>query len=115
MRRRSLTGINVRLPDNTTVEVTHCGKVHLENGLILENVLYVPNFSYNLISVNKLILKNRLKLIFEEKYGAIVQLVGSDNDSFIVTIRDDLTSQSEVSQVINGHRASENKNVYRTK
>ncbi|OMO54213.1 Integrase, catalytic core [Corchorus capsularis] len=44
----------VNLPNKTKVEVTHVGTVKLSNSLILTNVLYVPKFTFNLISVGKL-------------------------------------------------------------
>lgn len=44
----------VKLPDGTTTRVTHISKVIFSPDLVLHNVLYVPFFYLNLISVSKL-------------------------------------------------------------
>ncbi|XP_022894048.1 uncharacterized protein LOC111408533 [Olea europaea var. sylvestris] len=44
----------VTLPNVNKVPVTHIGTVKITDTLILQNVLCVPNFSYNLISTKKL-------------------------------------------------------------
>jgi len=44
----------VKLPNGNFVPVTHIGTVRLSSTLILTNVLYVPSFSFNLISVSQL-------------------------------------------------------------
>jgi len=44
----------VKLPNGNFVPVTHIGTVRLSSTLILTNVLYVPFFSFNLISVSQL-------------------------------------------------------------
>ena len=40
--------ISVQLPNGAVAKVTHIGTVHLSSGLILENVLCIPTFSFNL-------------------------------------------------------------------
>ena len=46
--------ISVRLPNGDVAKVTHIGTVQLSSTLILENVLCIPTFSFNLVSINKL-------------------------------------------------------------
>lgn len=46
--------IFVTLPDSHKVIVTHSGSVSLLSDLILHNVLFIPSFKFNLISVHKL-------------------------------------------------------------
>ena len=46
--------ISVQLPNGAVAKVTHIGTIHLSSGLILENVLCIPTFSFNLFSINKL-------------------------------------------------------------
>ena len=46
--------ISVRLPNGDMVKVTHIGTVQVSATLILENVLCIPSFSFNLISISKL-------------------------------------------------------------
>ena len=45
----------INLPTGKHAYITHKGKVKLENGIILKQVLYVPEFKHNLMSINKLI------------------------------------------------------------
>lgn len=44
----------IRLPDNSTRLVTHIGNIKLNTRIVLYNVLYVPSFSCNLLSVSLL-------------------------------------------------------------
>ena len=44
----------VELPNGESAHVTHVGTVKLSNFLTLEHVLYVPSFSFNLLSVSQL-------------------------------------------------------------
>ncbi|KAL4350290.1 hypothetical protein AHAS_Ahas10G0127200 [Arachis hypogaea] len=44
----------VNLPDGSTTTTNICGTVQLSKHLILTNVLFIPHFKYNLISVSKL-------------------------------------------------------------
>jgi hypothetical protein len=51
----SVVAKHVRLPNGDLAAVTHMGSVKLSTTLTLTNVLCVPSFSFNLISVSKLI------------------------------------------------------------
>ena len=42
----------VKLPNGETAMVTHIGSITLSSNLILHNVLCVPSFSFNLLSVS---------------------------------------------------------------
>ena len=46
--------ISIRLPNGDMAKVTHIGTVQVSASLILENVLCIPSFSFNLISISKL-------------------------------------------------------------
>ena len=46
--------ISIRLPNGDMVKVTHIGTVQVSASLLLENVLCIPSFSFNLISISKL-------------------------------------------------------------
>ena len=50
----SVVQISVRLPNGDVAKVTHIGTVQLSSTLILENVLCIPTFSFNLVSISKL-------------------------------------------------------------
>jgi hypothetical protein len=57
----------IELPNGNMVPVTHIGTVKLSSSLILTNVLCVPSFHFNLISVSKLV-QSSLCLIFLSNY-----------------------------------------------
>ena len=46
--------VSVHLPNGESVVVTYIGTIHLNSSLILHDVLCVPSFDFNLISVSKL-------------------------------------------------------------
>jgi len=56
--------IHVTLPNGSLKVVTHAGQVPLCSKLILQNVLYVPDFKFSLISVHKLITDLHLLALF---------------------------------------------------
>ena len=53
---KSITSVQifVRLPNGDMVKVTHVGSVQVSASLLLENVLCIPSFSFNLIFISKL-------------------------------------------------------------
>ena len=50
----SIVQISVRLPNGDMTKDTHIGIVQVSPTLVLENVLCIPSFSFNLISISKL-------------------------------------------------------------
>lgn len=46
--------VHISIPNGNFLKVTHIGSVVLSPTLTLQNVLFVPNFHYNLLSVSKL-------------------------------------------------------------
>ena len=63
----SITSVSnsfVYLPNGEKVLVTHIGKIHLTATLILTDVLCVPSFTFNLISISKLNKSQYCYLIF---------------------------------------------------
>lgn len=52
------------IPDGRKVQITHIGNVIMDNDIILADVLYVPDFHFNLISVKKLCKDLACKLVF---------------------------------------------------
>jgi len=51
----TVTGVTVSLPNATKVEIAHTGTIHLSSSLKLHDVLHVPSFKFNLISVSSLL------------------------------------------------------------
>ena len=56
--------ITVKLPNGHLVYATHLGTVQLSAFITLHDVLYVPAFTFNLISISKLVSSTNYKLIF---------------------------------------------------
>lgn len=61
---RLANGAEVHLPNGQCITVTHIGNVELSNGLWLKEVLHIPSFQFNLISVSKLIQDTSCELVF---------------------------------------------------
>ncbi|KAK6147705.1 hypothetical protein DH2020_018617 [Rehmannia glutinosa] len=56
--------VNVHLPNGTSVQVTHSGNIKLSNEITLTEVLIVPTFKYNMLSIGPLLEGNKLECIF---------------------------------------------------
>ena len=46
--------IMVNLPNGARVKVTHMGKLTISSALVLNNLLFLPYFKFNLLSIKKL-------------------------------------------------------------
>lgn len=66
------TNTSINLPTGDKAKVTHVGDVYLRSGLKLQNVLYVPVFTHNLLSIRKLSQDNNCYAIFEPTLCTIV-------------------------------------------
>lgn len=64
----SIVQIFVKLPNGDMAKVTHIGTVKLTSTLTLENVLYIPSFSFNLVSISKLTQSSSSSCIFLSHY-----------------------------------------------
>lgn len=65
-KRTLHTILPVCLPDNTYKSVTILGDILLSSGLILRDVLFIPDFKHHLLSVGKLLEDNKLVLTFNQ-------------------------------------------------
>lgn len=54
----------VNLPDKSSLIVTHISTVMISSTLVFHNVLYVPSFTYNLVSASKLATQSSCCLVF---------------------------------------------------
>lgn len=59
------TMLTITLPTGATAVITHIGDVKLPNGLQLKNVLYVPQFKHNLLSIHKLAKDSKCDVVFQ--------------------------------------------------
>ncbi|XP_075645619.1 uncharacterized protein LOC142616705 [Castanea sativa] len=65
----------VHLPNGESAQVTHIGTIVLSSSLTLYNVLCVPSFSFNLLSVSTLTLSQPCCLVFLSTYCCIQDLL----------------------------------------
>ncbi|XP_074376885.1 uncharacterized protein LOC141718403 [Apium graveolens] len=63
---------NIKLPTGDTTLITHIGDIVLEGGLKMLNVLHVPGFTHNLLSIYKLAKDNGCDVTF---HAAICMIV----------------------------------------
>ena len=63
---------SVMLPDGSVKAVTHIGTIQISPSLILKNVLCVPSFQYNLVSISKLVTDNDCFLTFSS-HSCVIQ------------------------------------------
>ncbi|XP_019440938.1 PREDICTED: uncharacterized protein LOC109346011 [Lupinus angustifolius] len=67
--------ITIGLLNGNTVSAKISGTVNLTDSLILHNVLYVPEFNFNLISIHKLTNSLHCKLIFDSSNCSIQDMI----------------------------------------
>lgn len=60
--------VHIILPDGTSKPIHTVGDVQLNEDLILKDVLYVPEFKYNLLSVSKLVCEGKLSAHFHKEF-----------------------------------------------
>ncbi|XP_055959798.1 uncharacterized protein LOC130014862 [Mercurialis annua] len=70
----AVKNVHVKLPNGQLVPVANVGTIHLSDKLILENVLHVPDFSFNLISASKLTDNPQISLILHHDSCFIQEL-----------------------------------------
>uniref|UniRef100_A0A803MUY4 Retrovirus-related Pol polyprotein from transposon TNT 1-94-like beta-barrel domain-containing protein n=1 Tax=Chenopodium quinoa TaxID=63459 RepID=A0A803MUY4_CHEQI len=61
----------INLPNGGTAKITHIGNVLLKNGLHLKNVLCVPEFKHNLLSIHKLVRDEKYIVEFQPELCVI--------------------------------------------
>ena len=74
----SITAIRqslVQLPNGESAKVTHIGTVTLSSSLVLKNVLCVPSFSFNLLSISSLNHSQPYCCVFLSAYCFIQDLI----------------------------------------
>ncbi|KAL9233094.1 hypothetical protein vseg_008132 [Gypsophila vaccaria] len=67
----AISPLDVGLPDGNHSKATHKGHVKINCSLTLENVLFIPNFTCNLLSVSQLLLSQNLSIHFTNSECAI--------------------------------------------
>ncbi|GJX00624.1 cysteine-rich receptor-like protein kinase 8 [Tanacetum coccineum] len=64
----------IKLPNGDTSVISHVGKVQLQNGLLLKDVLVVPSFKFSLLSVPKLTKDSQCVVSFYPKFCVVQDL-----------------------------------------
>ncbi|KAF7833270.1 putative retroelement pol polyprotein [Senna tora] len=67
----------VNLPNGSVKNVSHIGEVVINSKILLKDVLYVPEFRYNLISVHRLAGSSDMKFIFDTAQCIMQYLLSS--------------------------------------
>lgn len=62
MKKRKVDNTCVTLPNHTRISVSLCGDIRISPNLVLHDVLFVPQFKFNLLSVNALTDESKLNL-----------------------------------------------------
>lgn len=71
----NLTQRVLELPNGESAQVTHIGTIKLSATLVLDNVLCVPSFSFNLLSISKVTQKQPYFLVFLSQFCFIQDLL----------------------------------------
>ena len=61
---KPLKPIFVTLPDGTSKPVTRIGQIPLTSNLNLQNVSHVPDFKFNMLSINQILTTNNMCVTF---------------------------------------------------
>ena len=70
----SIVQISIRLPNGAMAKVTHVRTMQVSPTLFLDNVLCIPSFSFNLISISKLTQSSSCCCIFLSQFCLIQDL-----------------------------------------
>ena len=68
---------SVCIADGSSTPVHHQGDVHLSTDITLSSVYYVPNFAYNLLSVNRLAKDHNCAVVFLPSYCYLQDLTSN--------------------------------------
>lgn len=68
----------INLPTGETSKISHSGNVSLKNDMVIKQVLYIPAFKQNLLSVSKLCQDNAFKVVFHDNYCMIHDKVSNE-------------------------------------
>lgn len=81
----------VNLPTGSCIEVKHIGSIDLSSGLKLKNVLHIPSFRFNIISVRRLLQDDCHKLMFfsgqcviQDTHGRKIGIAKEENGLYIL-------------------------------
>nr|KYP36109.1 Retrovirus-related Pol polyprotein from transposon TNT 1-94 [Cajanus cajan] len=64
--------LNINLPNGSIVQAHFSGSIQLSPDFVIHDVLFVPNFSFNLLSLPKLLLTAPCRVIFSNQFSNIL-------------------------------------------
>ncbi|XP_073120340.1 uncharacterized protein [Henckelia pumila] len=103
---QSVTHSSIPLPDNSCVSVQFRGDIIIGPHLVLKDVLYVPNFKFNLFSISALTHDPSLSVVFFPDYFLVQDIThmtmivkGKRLDSLYVLQSTDLMNESPTTYV----------------
>ncbi|CAH9086226.1 unnamed protein product, partial [Cuscuta europaea] len=67
--------INIQLPTGSFINATHIGDIKINNDFTLHNVLYVPQFNFNLISISSLVSHENIYVHFTSNHATLQDLL----------------------------------------
>ncbi|CAN1225018.1 hypothetical protein LINPERPRIM_LOCUS2396 [Linum perenne] len=86
---KSVHGLTVALPNGTKIPVSHIGSARLSKLLVIHDVLVIPSFSFNLLSISKLTAQVACKAIFLST-SCVMQTLHSSQTIGIARLRNGL-------------------------
>lgn len=75
----SVVGVTVSLPNDVRETISHIGTIHISPAIVLHNVLHVPSFHFNLISINTLIQDSKCSAHFYHDSCFLQESIRIDN------------------------------------
>lgn len=94
--------IKIGLLDRSLKTVTQVSNVHVLPKMILKNVLYVPDFKHNLMSVSRLLDENHLRIEFDSK-GCVMQDPITDQVIALGSVQDGVYKLEKVKGTLEGN------------
>ena len=72
---KRVIGTRVRLPNNMLIQVESQGSIQINDHILLKNVLYVPQFELNLVSISQLVMNKTVKASFYHNHAVLKQII----------------------------------------
>ena len=110
----------ITIPNGKKIQVTHIGNISLTKNLQLKDVLYVPDFQFNLISVHKLCQNLNCKITFNNQNCFLLgptlpkKIVLGKLKSGLYYAKEDLSSDSQqsTSPIPSAGNVTSSSNIY---
>ncbi|KAL2932923.1 Retrovirus-related Pol polyprotein from transposon RE1 [Bienertia sinuspersici] len=98
--KRLETQPSINLPTGDTAIITHKGEIEVSPRVRLKDIVYVPAFDHNLLSIHKLVKDNNLKVVFYQTHCIMQCRDTGKFEEWEKQSKDSITSQICVSKRI---------------